>query len=150
MYLYEGKVLDINAPFVGPDGIQFGAGGLPARPDKMEEYGIVKLPGPVIPDPEYYVSSTSTDGTVTSTPRDFAQVQAAQIAKVNSTAGYLLQPTDWQVIRKMERGVAIDPSVETYRAAVVNASNVTVGALQAATTLGQLQAVAAPAWPAPL
>jgi hypothetical protein len=41
------------------------------------------------------------------------------IAQVKATAGSLLAQTDWMVIRKSERDVAIPTAVQTYRAAVV-------------------------------
>jgi hypothetical protein len=41
------------------------------------------------------------------------------IAQVKQTAGSLLAATDWMVIRKAERDVAIPASVVTYRAAVI-------------------------------
>jgi hypothetical protein len=41
------------------------------------------------------------------------------IAQVKQTAGSLLAQTDWMVIRKAERDVAIPDAVQTYRAAVV-------------------------------
>ena len=41
------------------------------------------------------------------------------IAQVKQTAGSLLSKTDWMVIRKAERDVAIPTDTQTYRAAVV-------------------------------
>ena len=40
-------------------------------------------------------------------------------SQVKTTANILLNKTDWQVVRKTERNIAIDPAVVTYRAAVV-------------------------------
>ena len=40
-------------------------------------------------------------------------------AQVKTTAGSLLAATDWMVIRKAERDVAIPAETQTYRAAVV-------------------------------
>ena len=147
MFIIDGKKIDINNPYRAPDGTNY-----PnlRNPEDRAKVGVVEHPDPVYPDPEYYFITEAPDGAVTSTPRDFATVQAARVAKVNAAAGAMLQPTDWQVIRKAERGVAIVPAVEAYRAAVVAASNQAVSDILAATTLDQLQAVAAPAWPSPL
>ena len=41
------------------------------------------------------------------------------ISQVKQTAGSMLAATDWMVIRKAERDVAIPAEVQTYRAAVV-------------------------------
>ena len=45
------------------------------------------------------------------------------IAQVKDTAGKLLAQTDWMVIRKAERDVAIPAATVTYRAAVVAEAN---------------------------
>jgi len=45
------------------------------------------------------------------------------VAQVKDTAGKLLAQTDWMVIRKAERDVAIPAATVTYRAAVVAEAN---------------------------
>lgn len=45
------------------------------------------------------------------------------IAQIKDTAGKLLAQTDWMVIRKAERDVAIPAATVTYRAAVVAEAN---------------------------
>ena len=63
------------------------------------------------------------------------------IAQVKTTAGTLLAQTDWMVIRKVERDVAIPAAVATYRAAVVAASAAHEAAISAVTTVDQLAAL---------
>jgi hypothetical protein len=63
------------------------------------------------------------------------------IAQVKTTAGTLLAQTDWMVIRKVERDVAIPTAVATYRAAVVAASAAHEAAISAVTTVDQLAAL---------
>jgi hypothetical protein len=63
------------------------------------------------------------------------------IAQVKTTAGTLLAQTDWMVIRKVERDVAISTAVATYRAAVVAASATHEAAISAVTTVDQLAAL---------
>ena len=48
-----------------------------------------------------------------------ADIKATKIAEVKSKAGKLLEPTDWQVIRKTERDVAISSDVVTERAKIL-------------------------------
>ena len=48
-----------------------------------------------------------------------ADIKASKIAEIKSIAGKLLQPTDWQVIRKSERGVDINTDVATERASIL-------------------------------
>ena len=68
------------------------------------------------------------------------------IAQVKTTAGTLLAQSDWMVIRKVERDVAIPAAVATYRAAVVAASATHEAAISAVTTVDQLAALALE-WP---
>jgi hypothetical protein len=63
------------------------------------------------------------------------------IAQVKTTAGTLLAQSDWMVIRKVERDVAIPTTVATYRAAVVAASAAHEAAISAVTTVDQLAAL---------
>ena len=48
-----------------------------------------------------------------------ADIKASKIAEIKSKAGKLLEPTDWQVIRKSERDVAISSDVATERASIL-------------------------------
>ena len=48
-----------------------------------------------------------------------ADIKASKIAEIKSIAGKLLQPTDWQVIRKSERGIDINTDVVTERAGIL-------------------------------
>jgi hypothetical protein len=63
------------------------------------------------------------------------------IAQVKTTAGTLLAQSDWMVIRKVERDVAIPAAVATYRAAVVAASAAHEAAISAVTTVDELAAL---------
>ena len=46
-------------------------------------------------------------------------LKSVMTAQVKTTANKLLDKTDWMVIRKYERSVAIPSATETYRAAVI-------------------------------
>ena len=50
---------------------------------------------------------------------NIADIKASKIAEIKSKAGKLLQPTDWQVIRKSERNIDIDTEVVTKRAGIL-------------------------------
>lgn len=70
------------------------------------------------------------------------------IAQVKQTAGSLLAATDWMVIRKAERDVAIPDSVVAYRAAVVTECTRLETAIAGAADVDALAAVvAAQDWP---
>ena len=48
-----------------------------------------------------------------------ADIKASKIAQIKAKAGDLLKPTDWQVIRKIERGIEITTEVATERASIL-------------------------------
>jgi len=55
----------------------------------------------------------------TNTAKDLAGLKTDMTSKVKYNAGQLLLRTDWMVIRKYERDVAIPSATATYRAAVI-------------------------------
>ena len=70
------------------------------------------------------------------------------IAQVKATAGSLLAATDWMVIRKAERDVAIPEATATYRAAVVAEADRLEAAILACTDVpGLIAVVDAQDWP---
>ena len=69
-------------------------------------------------------------------------------AQVKSQANSALAPTDWMVIRKAERDVAIPSATATYRAAVVTECARLETAIAGAANVDALQAVMqAQNWP---
>jgi len=48
-----------------------------------------------------------------------ADIKASKIAEIKSKAGKMLEPTDWQIIRKAERDIAISSDVATERAGIL-------------------------------
>jgi hypothetical protein len=66
------------------------------------------------------------------------------IAQNKATANSLLASTDWMVIRKAERDVAIPSDVVTARAAIIADCTAKEAAITAATTMEEFLAVVAP------
>jgi len=60
------------------------------------------------------------------------------IAQVKQTAGSILAQTDWMVIRKAERDVAIPTATVAYRASVVAKATALEASITAVTTVEQL------------
>jgi len=63
------------------------------------------------------------------------------IAKVKHNTNMTLAPTDWYVIRKIERSVDIPADIATYRAAVVAWATATEASISAVTTVEQLKEI---------
>ena len=69
-------------------------------------------------------------------------------AQIKDTTNKLLAATDWMVIRKAERDVAIPADTVAYRAAVLVECDRLIAAIQAVTTVNELADVAsAQNWP---
>jgi hypothetical protein len=66
------------------------------------------------------------------------------IAQCKSAAGSALAQTDWAIIRKMDRGVAVPESIATERAKIVSDCDAKEAAIAASTTVEELIAVVVP------
>jgi hypothetical protein len=75
-------------------------------------------------------------------------LKSNKIAQIKSIANSLLSNTDWMVIRKAERDVAIPSATVTYRAAVITEATRLETAINAATTVeGLITVVQSANWP---
>lgn len=111
--------------------------------------GLVKVDDPAPYDNRFYwsagnpkalddVNAVDEDGNPVLDPDGVQLVtkglKSNAIAQVKTTAGGLLQPTDWMVTRKAETGAEIPIAVLDYRTAVRTASETIETAINAVTT----------------
>jgi hypothetical protein len=103
----------------------------------------------------YEVADGVVTRTYTNTPKALENVtnedasvteglKSQWIAQNKANANSLLASTDWMVIRKAERDVAIPSDVVTARAAIIADCTAKEAAITAATTIEELIAVVAP------
>ena len=71
-------------------------------------------------------------------------LKSTWIAQIKASANSQLASTDWMVIRKAERDVAIPDAVVSARAAIVAECNAKEAAILAATTMDEFLAIVAP------
>jgi len=127
MFLLNGNPLPLDTPFT-VDGTSFPANWL--RLTSIEEknaIGITEVEDTQVTyDDRFYwsVDNPKQLNDITVTPEEgepYVQhgLKYNWIAQVKDTAGKLLAQTDWMVIRKAERDVAIPADTVTYRAAVI-------------------------------
>ena len=109
--------------------------------DEKKAAGISEIVLQPFPDPRLYNSSHNADGSVASTPRPLADVNAVdedgkaildsdgnQVVnlgvksnlknEVKSQQGSLLAQTDWAIVRKADKGTAIPSNIQTWRDAI--------------------------------
>jgi hypothetical protein len=63
------------------------------------------------------------------------------ISQVKTTAGTILAQTDWMVIRKAERNIALPTAIANYRASIVSKADNLETAISAVTTVEELIAL---------
>jgi hypothetical protein len=166
MFLLNGNPLAVDTAFTN-DGIQYPANWLRlATEAEKSAIGITEVPDPVRADDRFYWNGDSTlpkaledreevdqDGNpmfvkvydpVTESMVDTTErlvtkgLKSQFIAQVKQTAGSILAQTDWMVIRKAERDVAIPTATVTYRASVVAKATELEASITAVTTVEQL------------
>ncbi len=94
--------------------------------DFLTENNVMRVEQGVRKNNTYYFTTvgdvTLVDGVptqqYTSNARDLATLKTSMTEEIKSTANGRLSKTDWMIIRKYERDVAIPSATATYRAAV--------------------------------
>jgi hypothetical protein len=171
MFQLNGKPISIDRPYTSADGVTY-----PHLRDAAlrESLGVVEVADPESYDQRFYWGvgnpkllndreESDQDGNplyvqeynpLTETMQNTTKrmvtkgLKSQWIAQVKATAGSLLAQTDWMVIRKSERDVAIPESVQTYRAAVVaEADRLEVAIANCADVEALIAVVSAQDWP---
>ena len=102
-------------------------------------------------DPLYVkVYDVATESMIDSTERLVTKGLKSQwVAQIKDTTNKLLLATDWMVIRKAERDIAIPAETVTYRAAVLAESNRLESDINSASTMEEfITVVTSQNWPA--
>jgi hypothetical protein len=139
MFMLNNKPLALDTPFTHND-VQYPANWLRLTTlAEKQAIGITEAPDPDRYDDRFYWGPGN--------PKDLGQCKANMINQIKTTAGSLLAPTDWKVIRASETSVAVDSETLAARAAIRQASNVNESAVNACTTVDQLASLQL-TWPA--
>jgi len=141
MFLLDNKTLPLDAPFKH-NGVQYPANWL--RLTSLEEkqaIGITEVEDTTVQyDDRFYWGPDRS--------KDLAVLKTLWTATVKQTANSLLSQTDWMVIRKAERDVAIPEATVTHRAAVITECTRLVTAIAGAADVPALATVVtAQNWP---
>ena len=132
MFLLDGKPLSPDVAFT-TGGIQYPANWLRlASPEEREAIGITEQPNPAPYDQRFYWGP--------GLPKDHAQLVEQWTQQTRTTAGTLLTPTDWLVIREADNGVSVPDEVKARRQEIRDISGIKVAAIEATTTTEELAA----------
>ena len=138
MFILDGKPLALNRAFTH-DGVQYPANWLRlASPAERAAIGITEAPDPPTWDQRFYWGYDQ-DGKLI--PKDHTQLVEQWVGQTKATAGSLLTPFDWYIVREAETGKAVPQEVLDYRAAVRVISDNREVMLKGTTTTEQLAAI---------
>lgn len=127
MFTYNGTPISIDNEFTTEDGVTY-----PhlRDPSVREQLGIAE-----VADPQQYDQRFYWDAGI---PKNLDQLKSQWIAQTKAAAGSLLAQTDWMVIRKAERDIAIPLDVVAARGAIILDQDSKQQAIEAATTVEEL------------
>lgn len=132
MFTLDGNPLALDVPFTH-DGVQYPANWLRlASPEEREAIGIEEVPDPPYYDQRFYWGPSN--------PMDHAMLVERWTAQARQTAGLLLAPTDWQVIRELDNGTAMDAAIKTWRQDIRSACEAKVTEIEATVDTDELAA----------
>lgn len=143
MFILDNRPLSPDVPFEH-DGISYPANWLRlASPEEREAIGITEEPDPAPYDQRFYWGPDL--------PKDHAQLVEQWTQQTRTTAGTLLAPSDWLVIREMDNGTAVPEAWRTWREAIRNTAGDKVTAIEQTADTEELAAYITgaeyPVWP---
>ena len=143
MFILDGKPLSPDVAFTH-DGVQYPANWLRlASPEERAAIGITEEPDPTPYDQRFYWGPDL--------PKDHAQLVEQWVAQTRITAGTLIQPTDWMVIREQDNGTVVPESVKALREDIRLATGQKNAAIEATADTAELAAYITgteyPVWP---
>ena len=148
MFILDGKPLAPDVAFTHK-GIQYPANWLRLSSQlDRERVGITEVPDAPTWDQRFYWGYDEHGDLI---PKDHTQLVEQWTTQTRTTAGTLLAPTDWQVIRQADNGVEMSASVKELREEIRLAAGAKNAAITATTDTAELAAYITgptyPTWP---
>jgi hypothetical protein len=139
MFILNGQPLSPDRAFTTPDGTQFPSNWIRLSTlEQREAIGITEVPDPPVYNQEYYWGYDEEGNLI---PKDLEQLKELHIQRVKQTANGNLQPTDWYVIRQLERNIEVPENVAEFRAEVLAVSDAREELISSATTVEELKSL---------
>ena len=133
MFMLNNVALPLDTPFTH-DEVQYPANWLRlTSAEEKSAIGITEVADPEHYDDRYYWGVGN--------PKDLDQCKKNLISQIKATAGSMLAPTDWKIIRAAETSARVDDETLAVRAAIRSASNTNEAAVAACTTVDELAAL---------
>jgi hypothetical protein len=127
MFTLNGNPISIDNEYTTENGVTY-----PnlRSPSVRELLGVIEVQDDPYYDQRFYWGVDN--------PKDLAQLKTEWIAQTKQNANATLAQTDWMVIRKAERDIAIPTDVAQARATIISEANAKEAAITAATTVEEL------------
>jgi hypothetical protein len=137
MFILNGKPLSPDVAFTDPaTGVQYPANFLRLSTlEEKEAIGITEQADPPVWD-QRFAWGYSEDGQLIW--KDHTQLVEQWVAQTRITAGTLLVPTDWMVIRESDNGVLVPDDLKARRQEIRDFSGTKVDAIEATTDTAEL------------
>lgn len=133
MLLLNNTPISLDTAFTH-EGIQYPANWIRlASQEERAAIGITESPEPERYDDRFYWGVGN--------PKDLDMLKIWLVNEVKVTAGTMLAPTDWKVIRATETSLLLDSETLAKRAAIRTASNANETAINACVTVDELAAL---------
>ena len=146
MFKLDGKILQTGTAFTHND-IQYPANWLNLSTlEEKQTIGITEIAEQPRPDDRYYWVTDNGDGTYSTTPKDLTSLKVMATNQVNQTAGSILAPSDYMVIKAFETLTPIDATWNTWRNGIRSQAVAQKTAIAACTTVEQLIALTPIVW----
>jgi hypothetical protein len=150
MFILDGKPLSPDVAFTDPaTGVQYPANFLRLSTlEEKEAIGITEQADPPVWD-QRFAWGYSEDGQLIW--KDHTQLVEQWVSQTRITAGTLIQPTDWMVIREQDNGTVVPESVKALREDIRLATGQKNAAIEATADTAELAAYITgteyPVWP---
>ena len=146
MFKLDGKTLQTGTAFTH-NNIQYPANWLNLSTlEEKQTIGITEIAEQPRPDDRYYWVTDNGDGTYSTTPKDLTSLKVMATNQVNQTAGSILAPSDYMVIKAFETSTPIDATWNTWRNGIRSQAVAQKTAIAACTTVEQLIALTPIVW----
>ena len=152
--LPDGKIISEDKAFTTPDGTQYPSNWIRLSTlEQKEAIGLVEIPPERGYNQQYFWGYDSDGNLIPKqledevvTPEEgesYTQtgLKTQHIRQTKETANTLLAPTDWYVIRQLERNIEVPENIASYRAEVLAVSDAREELISAVTTVEELKSL---------
>jgi hypothetical protein len=149
MFILRGAPLSPDVSFIDINDIQRPANWLRlASVEERTEAGVSEQPDPKSWDQRFYWGYDANGDLI---PKDAGQLRKQWIEQTKTTAGTLLAPTDWYVVREYDNGTVCPNDIKNWRQAIRSVCEYKVSELQKLLTTDSLATYITgdeyPVWP---